>query len=170
MAKKKQKTEPKKAEPAYVEPKYAFDDTHKVTHVSMCPPAVRTVVIEAWADDDKTPPAAVVYPVIALQTIISDTYSRRRLLANRSDVARTAGTHDELVAAGWMLAFQNNVVEAVYVDSDDMPPIRTTAHEVANVVTRVVVCPWPPEEDDSRLQVHIEKAVCEAKELAARIS
>jgi hypothetical protein len=121
--------------------------------VSLCAPAVRLVVVSAWAYRDaqgECAASAAVHPVVALQAVLSRDYVHAY---TDVDPPSGAGTENDLLKAGWRLAGEESNTTALVVDPDygligyDDPLVSDTEKG-----ERQLVCaPWPAAEDDERL-------------------
>lgn len=123
----------------------------RLLSVQLCPPAVRMVVINAWAwaEDGKVLGASQVLPVLALQAAVT---RRFRKLTHEERYPDTSGTERELIEKGWNLDEQDARVSALICDKE----YGLIAHddllfESDNSLMRLVCTPWPPEEDEKRL-------------------
>lgn len=135
--------------------------------LSMCPPAVRMVVVQVWAsrkddgswDENDT----AFFPVVAIVAKQKHEYQRHY----REGSAPIAPTHDAMEELGWQYSrFENgdgfvHYEPVVYDEEFEITDLKSL--ECENAVFKVFLAPWPPEEDATRLA---DK--CEALRAAAR--
>jgi hypothetical protein len=121
------------------------------TAVSLCQPAVRLVLVEVSAGDDGETWHNV-HPVVALLARVQQTF-RSRGNSTRSGTART------LEDKGWQLSEQTAETVAVYLNEEGDLFLYPDPDSEYPSAYRLVPCPWPPDEDDRRLQPLVQKMV-----------
>jgi hypothetical protein len=123
-----------------------------VEQVAMCPPAVRTVVVQAWLDEPDRVSEHRVYPVLALRSYLSHDYTRPRE-TGPDRYPETAATHAAMTELGWH--HDPNVyatIEAIVAHEEFGLVGTEVGHfDHDNSAHEVVACPWPPDEDEERL-------------------
>lgn len=142
-----------------------------VDQVSICQPAVRTLLLQAWAwwEDGKYQVGEERFPVLALQATTTRHYSIYVKRGERAD--HSSVLHKDLVRAGWDLSYQATVVKPIVADTIEVGCGNnlTTGEEMesSNCVTQVVACYWPPQEDELYLRPLFQKLIELAKEKEA---
>ncbi len=123
-------------------------------------PAVRMVVVEAWAvvDSDSGEPfdGYVVHPVVGLSIVASREFVRSGYHAAPATPALAA-------RGGWRLVDSEVEYQPLIVDDEyDVQDVATLRRLTSSCFV-VVACPWPSDEDDERLAEHVEKAKADAR-------
>lgn len=144
-----------------------WQEVHRPVAVSLCPPAVRMLVIEATAswDGAEIRTTTSFLPVVALQSRIVKTFGKERS-RERPDYAGW-GSEKELLADGWDLTGQELTQTALIVD----PELGLVAFDDparAGRKSALVAAPWAPEEDERRLAEVVTRLTREAIEDAQR--
>lgn len=119
--------------------------------VAMTTPAVRMLAIYAYAwKEDDWHTAVELHPVVAIQASVQREYGKDY----RSDEERpcAVGTEEELLKRGWRLEGQYTTTSALLLHPDS----GLVRHDdwltrPNNCTVRLVGCPWPQEEDETRL-------------------
>lgn len=136
-----------------------------VKHMSVTAPAVRMVVIHAFAWEDE--PGAltvdhVVYPVIGIRSTVAARYVKRVPLDSYPE---GGPDHAAMIREGWQFA-KNEVSHETLIYTDDFGITDSDFAVANNAAEKVVVCPWPFAEDEGRLRPIIEALRSEAIEKA----
>jgi hypothetical protein len=116
--------------------------------VSVCTPAGRMVVLTVMRDEEGDFEHWF-SPVVAIRSRVVRKYSKSYL---GDEAPPGYGTERQLVSDGWVLMREEEKTEALFVD----PSYGILGHQdslarSSNTELSVHVCPWPPEEDESRL-------------------
>lgn len=132
---------------------------------TMCAPAIRMVVITAWAnaeDDGHIVTYHRIFPVVALLTVEKRGYEKMTPMKN--PVPHSASSEKELLIEGWMLNDRELFHTAIIVDDDYglIPWDDDLFKDVTNAASSLACCPWPPDEDDAKLV----KQIADARESA----
>jgi hypothetical protein len=134
-------------------------DHHRtVTSVALTTPAVRLVVVEAWAEKSGAEWQAEheIIPVIALQVTAGHDYTRR--FDEHDRPPRISADHAEMIRLGWRYNSTQMVeYDAVVLDREYGVCEASFACEAENCSHEIVACPWPAEEDAERLKDAIER-------------
>jgi hypothetical protein len=152
--------------------KWAHESRHLA--VSLCAPAVRLVVVGAWAYRERQggwAAASAVRPVVALQAALTRAFAKPYA---GPDPPSGAGTENDLLKAGWRLAGEESNTTALVVDPEygligyDDPLVG----DYENGERQLVPAPWPPAEDEERLAPVVaemkQRALARAKGQEAR--
>jgi hypothetical protein len=134
--------------PTSPKPTQKWAEVEVVTGLQVWHPAVRMVVLHVWDDDGK--PGQDVYPVLAISTTARRTYARSYFTAEPDPPGTSERT---LLRNGWSFDALSSGVRhdlLVYLDGDIMPLREAQRHYLSGVV-EMVVCSWPPEEDERQL-------------------
>jgi hypothetical protein len=137
-----------------------FHSDQKVIATSICPPAVRTVMIEVFMADDGRPDHYIV-PVLAVESRVVETWVKKPD-PNEQAPALPADARDAH-RAGWILTGSSTVISPVVVDAVEGELGRVEREE--GIYRTYVACTWPPSEDDEKLAPFIQR---EYKFLATR--
>lgn len=126
-----------------------WTDTKRPIAVSLCTPAVRMLVLEAWAwrENGEWKTAHQIHPVVALRASISRTYTRSYTGRAPADV----GTEKELAEAGWCLDTQEEETAALIVQDGELVGIQCAGSPWQDGIMRTICAPWPPAADEERL-------------------
>lgn len=119
--------------------------------VALCPPAVRTLAVWAWADRDRATneweTGFTVFPVLAISAMPDPTICAKPMFVS---------------------------YKAVLIDSDTGCLTDTDDLTAVNAVWHLAAAPWPPEEDEERLATLLarvrELAIKEAERSERRSS
>jgi len=114
------------------------------------------VVLTAWAGKEEG--TAWVHeecvPVVALETRSRDVYTKKAV----DLMPPTAPTHDALEEMGWRFdahELEYGALFLYYGDTEEGQVVSTLDADywsASNMVYRLLACPWPPEDDEPRLQ------------------
>ena len=157
---------------------HEVEERGRVVHVALRPPAVRTVLVRSRAvKSDHWYTRSVVYPVLTVKTVVVRTY------LNDSPGEPFWDSEELLAKHGWRPAVEQEVTYFA-VNRHDMACTEDwpTGHSGISEddsgveIARVVVCDWPPEEDDERLtevkrdqeRQALDRAKCRSEQEAAR--
>jgi hypothetical protein len=133
---------------------------------TMCCPAIRLMYVQAAVDDDEV--WVNIYDVVALRNSIeADCHHSYR--------ARAVPTIEGMAEAGWSVDVPFSYLEGVIVTDEGLVTTRDEELHASNAVGEIVVCPWPREEDETRLRPIIDKLIAAAKDrvkhrVAARVA
>jgi hypothetical protein len=123
------------------------------------------VLVQAWAslEGDSLATGHGVFPVLALQSTVSRKFERAFY---GESLPRSDGTEEELTSDHWSLTGQEAEIAAVILDDElhDLVPHSLPYRGSSNAVERLVVCLWPPEEDEERLRGVVEELTRQAEE------
>jgi hypothetical protein len=129
-----------------------YDSISIPTSIALVAPAVRTLVVDVWAQEADDGKGWVCHhelvPVLAIQTTIEASFSRTRK-QGRLDVPATVS---EALRTGWLANETPHVkVDAIVVDPDYELSPANLAFDGSNVAYQIVAAPWPESEDSERL-------------------
>lgn len=130
-----------------------------VSCVAVCAPAVRMVNVEVWFYEGEH--GVRFNPVIALR----ETSVRRfaKICYQKGQPAEYP-TPEMMLDNGWSYIGMEARSEALVVDCDGLINASDDVDNSSNTVSRLVVCPWPADEDHERLKQLVEELAAEAKE------
>lgn len=145
-----------------------FDSLALTSAVALMAPTVRLVVVNAWCfgrADGPNETGHELLPVLGLSARVAASFSR----AHVPNDWRRPPTIDKAVRDGWSHEDTGATFDAIVIDpesgrigpADEMLCAENEAHAVA-------ACPWPLEEDETRLAGVIERVKREAVEQVAR--
>lgn len=123
-------------------------------HVVLTTPGTRMVVVLACAwtesETEEWKSEAEICPVVALETRVTNRYSKK---IRQGDSYDPGITHDEMLEIGWRPWEHRLEHGALYVSPTDGNLASTIDrwNIEDHVIDRILVCPWPPEEDNQRL-------------------
>lgn len=154
--------------PAAAKIKYDF---HTIpVSISVVPPAVRMVVVEAWAErplGGGSPDTFwTVLPVVAVEVELADVFAR----AHRPGDYRRPASAGDAGLAGWVHEGPSLCRHPLIVDSEyGIARADEVYAGTSNVAYRVVACTWPEAEDDKRLGQTRKEVEREAVEKLSRL-
>jgi hypothetical protein len=144
--------------------KLDFAEGRLVLRSSLSPPTVRTVMVCSYAyeEDDGWHTKTILYPVMAVKSIVYRDYTKIVPPGDRPPVF--PGTHRLAMEGGWRVLLRSEETRLVVLlpeenRLDDWPG-GTLLHDGAG--TTPVLCHWPEEEDRDRLADLIRKQESEA--------
>jgi hypothetical protein len=133
--------------------KYAH--CYRVQSVALCPPAVRMVVVQAWAYRDHEREGKswevrhIFMPVAAIAAVLRHNYSAPRAQQPRD----LAPNHTGMTRLGWSYEGANLRYDCLIQDEEAGGLMGVEElNDAANVVAYPYPCPWPADEDERRLQ------------------
>jgi hypothetical protein len=123
-----------------------------VVSSSICPPAVRTVVLMVHANDHETPVTTFrdIVPVIAIESLITETYSKHTY--DEKKYAPISSSKKALLDEGYSFYSREREIRLVHNNHDLGVDSSTDGDPGANGMSRIVVCGWPQEEDEKRFE------------------
>jgi hypothetical protein len=143
-------------------PKHPKWDRHTLpATLSICPPGVRMVAVQVWADrkDDGTwdDDDTEIYPVLALVAKEGHNYQRRYDEHNRPPKA--GPNHEKMESLGWRYDDTTLDFDVIIDHHQDYGICEASfaLGECGNAEHKIVSAPWPPDEDKTRLADLIEK-------------
>jgi hypothetical protein len=139
-----------------------FDDYEFPLSVGLCAPAVRLVVVEAWAC--LAQPAGVwetgsaIHPILAIQAEVRAEFSR----PHRPNDHRRPTTLSPSEREGWIHESTGTHYDAIINTPEYGIAPASFACDGLNVACTVVECPWPKSQDAKRLAKVIAAVKAEA--------
>ena len=138
-------------------------DTYAIPRsVSVCPPAVRLVAIEAWSNEGNA--EHTIHPVLALETRVEAVFCRH----HKPKDYRRPTTPDMAEAEGWSHESTGTHYSVVVMTGEFGICNEAVAFSGSNVAYRIVSAPWPAEEDSIRLAGVVAEVKVEAVEKEAQ--
>jgi hypothetical protein len=128
-----------------------FDDMHLTTAIALAAPAVRTVYVRAWLCSDGKP-AREVLKVVAVRSACRSHYGRRAAPDAVNGAEHAAGSHKELVEAGWIYEYESIYNDILVFDPQGgVVALGDSSFERDDARDEVVTCHGPPAEGGERL-------------------
>jgi len=125
---------------------YKWEQYVRVLSSSICPPAVRMVLVECSIDDGRK--HTHFNPVVALRSRVLQRWTKRYI----SDIPVPPATVSDLVKEGWYLESQEEETQPLVTTYDMGIVDKDYIDQSENVISTTAVCPWPSDEDGKRLE------------------
>lgn len=143
-------------------------DTTLIESTSLCTPAVRMVVIEAWhSNNTKGQPDQTdvwIHPVVALRSVTGVRFTKEH---PKGVWPMSYGTRKAMTEAGWEVDGGYTEVQAMIVDeANENGVVDYRELQCCNSYLTLHACPWPPEQDKDMLCESIKYAQEQAKKRA----
>lgn len=144
-------------------PKY---DSCSIEHsAGLCAPAVRMVVVEAGTGDVAGETWHNLHPVLAIESRNVTVFTR----AHEPGGYLEPATLEEAESEGWRRdRGPTPEYDAIVMDEEHDISTARLVFRAINTAYRIVVTPWPPEEDEARLAEVIAELTAEAIKNEAR--
>lgn len=126
---------------------------NQILQTSMCPPAVRTLIVEV-VQYESGEVEYIQKPVIALELRVSESWCKKVMEGN-IEILPPRGQEDD---CGWRFTGIEHEVLPIIVDEGYL---SEGCDDCTNSVSEIVACPWPESEDDSKLEP-IRKSLLES--------
>ncbi len=130
----------------------SFKTHERPISVSLITPPIRMVLITVGVENSEE--WHYFTPIIAIESSVERAYYYEG--DDFEDVSHidTGGTEEELLERGWVLKDQWIIRRPIYMDCEGMI-VAEGDDKCCNTTQTVVMCPWPPEEDEERLKDEI---------------
>lgn len=143
------------------EPKKRFLAAQHIVSSTLCPPAVRTVILVLHIDRKDLSCFQDILPVLAIEARVSETY--RKTTYNSEEFTASDLPRKELLDRGYRISGRCVDHYAVYVDEYCLNTTQSNPH-ASNGMSRLVCCPWPAEEDEKHFKPIFDEMEKELKE------
>jgi hypothetical protein len=125
---------------------------------NMIQPAVRTVVISAWANAN----GESGYELLPVLAITAEAFRHFSKYVSASNWPNTSGTEKNLLKRGFDLDGQHVRYSAIVIMEGRMTDLDDL-EEYYDSVQQIAACPWPPEQDEEKLASQISQSLEKAK-------
>jgi hypothetical protein len=123
--------------------------------VALVVPSMRMMVVKVYVMFDKDF-GHVFCPVVAVESSIVRDYHKQYLSNQKPPFS--GESEKELLASGWWLDAQKFQRTVLFLDDEcGLTALEEEWRQDDEVMTKLVACPWPAEEDESRLSEVVER-------------